>query len=70
MKNSKKTELNFTKLKVSNLQNIVGGRSQELTDAWHTDACNSHSERCSSQNTRFTAVVSCCSSCPTTNMKC
>lgn len=70
MKNPKKNELKFKKLNVSNLQNIVGGNMEFLSADYHTDACNSSSESCSSMNTRFTRIVSCCGSCSPSNQKC
>jgi hypothetical protein len=77
----KNKQLNFYKMKnfklkkinVTAMQNINGGRKAESlmsADDWTTDACNSSSERCSSSNTHFTAIVSCCSACKPTNQKC
>lgn len=70
MKKSKKIELKFNKLNVSSLQNIVGGKASLVDVGWYTDACNSNSQSCTSQNTKFTDIVSCCGACSPTNMKC
>ncbi len=62
MKKVKKSkELSLNKLNVSNLQRVVGGLMDYSTSRGID--CNSTTQTCNSQSTRFTDIASCCSAC-------